>query len=89
MWRVKPPPFPSRGLGLLFALAAVAAIPLSAAEPRVIADLKLKLMPIPAGTFTMGSPAGEAGRIDDEGPQTRVTILQAFWLGQTEVTHVQ
>ena len=26
---------------------------------------------IPAGTFTMGSPANETDRYSDEGPQTR------------------
>lgn len=46
-------------------------------------------MPIPAGTFIMGSPASETGRQTNEGPQTRVTISQPFWLGQTEVTHAQ
>src|SRR5438874_1822880 len=80
-------PLLPRGLGLFLALTAV--VTLNATEPRVVADPKLRFMPIPAGTFMMGSPAGEAGRSDDEGPQTRVTISQPFWLGQTEVTHAQ
>jgi formylglycine-generating enzyme required for sulfatase activity len=33
----------------------------------------------------MGSPAGEAGRAPDEGPQHPVTI-RPFWMGKTEVT---
>jgi sulfatase modifying factor 1 len=78
-----------RGPGLYFILAACCFVPLHAAEPRVIPDLGLKLMPIPAGTFVMGSPATEAGRHDDEGPRTHVTITQPFWLGQTVVTHAQ
>ena len=41
---------------------------------------------IPAGSFLMGSPAGEAGRYDNEGPQTRVTISGPFLLKKTEVT---
>lgn len=41
---------------------------------------------IPAGSFVMGSPAGESGRDDDEGPQTRVTISRPFLLKATEVT---
>ncbi len=41
---------------------------------------------IPAGSFTMGSLAGEAGRDDDEGPRHRVTIPRAFALGKYEVT---
>ena len=30
--------------------------------------------PIPGGTFTMGSPANEAGHSDDEGPQVKVKV---------------
>lgn len=40
---------------------------------------------IPGGTFQMGSPAGEAARQDNEGPQTEVTIAP-FWMGRHEVT---
>ncbi len=40
---------------------------------------------VPAGTFVMGSPEGEAGRDDDE-RQRAVTISQGFWLGKYEVT---
>ena len=39
----------------------------------------------PADSFTMGSPAGEVGRDDDE-TQHRVTLTQGFWMGETEVT---
>jgi formylglycine-generating enzyme required for sulfatase activity len=48
-------------------------------------DVRFEMVPIPAGTFTMGSPAGEPGRSDDEGPQHQVTI-RPFWMGKTEVT---
>ena len=41
---------------------------------------------IPAGEFTMGSPASEAGRFDHEGPQRTVKIAQPFALGRNEVT---
>ena len=34
----------------------------------------------------MGSPEGERGRWEAEGPQTRVTLTQGFWLGKYEVT---
>jgi formylglycine-generating enzyme required for sulfatase activity len=40
---------------------------------------------IPAGQFVMGSPAGEPGRFDNEGPQ-RVVALKAFALGKYDVT---
>lgn len=43
---------------------------------------------IPAGTFTMGSPADEPGRDSDEGPQHRVRISK-FAMGQFEVTRGQ
>ena len=39
----------------------------------------------PPGEFTMGSPASEAGRFDDE-VQHRRAIRQAFYLSETEVT---
>jgi formylglycine-generating enzyme required for sulfatase activity len=47
--------------------------------------VKFDMVPIPAGSFTMGSPAGEAGRSEDEGPQHEVAI-PAFWMGAVEVT---
>src|SRR5471030_1843027 len=64
-------------------------VTLYAAEPQIVPDLHLKLMPIPAGTFTMGSPAAEPGHREDEAPQTRVVISHSFWLGQTAVTQMQ
>ncbi len=41
---------------------------------------------IPAGEFTMGSPASEAGRGLDEGPQRVVSIARPFALERNEVT---
>jgi formylglycine-generating enzyme required for sulfatase activity len=43
---------------------------------------------IPAGTFTMGSPAAESGRDDNE-IQHQVTLTQAFYMQTTEVTQGQ
>jgi len=40
---------------------------------------------IPAGSFQMGSPSGQAGRKDDEGPQYEV-CLNNFYLCTTETT---
>lgn len=48
--------------------------------------VKFKLVPIPAGSFLMGSPETEKGHKPDEGPQTEVK-LDAFWMGIHEVTH--
>ena len=41
---------------------------------------------VAAGRFQMGSPVAEAGRSNDEGPQTEVTISRGFWLGIVTVT---
>ena len=41
---------------------------------------------IPPGTFLMGSPADEAGRFANEGPQRLVTISAGFWMGTYPVT---
>ncbi len=49
---------------------------------------QLELLPIPGGTFTMGSPATEKGRGDDEGPQVQVTV-EPFWMAKTEITWLQ
>ncbi len=44
-----------------------------------------EMVPIPGGTFMMGSPAGEAGHQPDEAPQHKVTI-SPFWMEKCEVT---
>ena len=41
-----------------------------------------EMVVVPAGKFTMGSPATEAGRDDDEGPQREVTLDQPFAVGK-------
>ena len=52
----------------------------------VIPSCGIKLNWVAPGHFQMGSPATEAGRSDDEGPQTEVTISRGFWLGTFTVT---
>ena len=49
------------------------------------AQLTLDMVLIPGGTFTMGTPAGEAERQENEGPQHKVK-LDAFYLCTTETT---
>jgi formylglycine-generating enzyme required for sulfatase activity len=44
-------------------------------------DVKFEMVPIPGGEFVMGSPAGEAKRNEDEGPQHPVKIAP-FWMGK-------
>jgi formylglycine-generating enzyme required for sulfatase activity len=60
--------------------------------------VKMGLVLIPAGTFTMGSteaeikavlakwPQGKEQRFADEKPAHKVTISKAFWMGKHEVT---
>ena len=48
-------------------------------------DVKFEMVPIAGGTFLMGSPAGEAERLDDEGPQVEVTV-PPMWVAKYEVT---
>ena len=45
-----------------------------------------KMVLIPPGSFTMGSPDDEPNRDADEGPAHQVTIAQSFAMGRTEVT---
>ena len=46
------------------------------------------MVAVPAGSYTMGSPAAEAGRHADEG-QRRVTIEEPFAVGVYEVTFAE
>ena len=48
-------------------------------------DLTFEMLPIPGGKFTIGSPASEEKRGDDEGPQKEIEIAP-FWMGKYEVT---
>jgi formylglycine-generating enzyme required for sulfatase activity len=56
---------------------------------QLAASTGIKLVTIPAGTFTMGSADDEADRGADESPQTRVTLTKDFFLGATDVTQGQ
>lgn len=47
--------------------------------------VRFEMIPIPAGKFSLGSPAGEAERSEDEGPQAEVE-LPPFWIAKTELT---
>ena len=55
---------------------------------RVFKDCEMcpEMVVVPAGSFTMGSPASEEGREHYEGPQHRVRISRPFAVGKYEVT---
>jgi formylglycine-generating enzyme required for sulfatase activity len=60
----------------------------SAEPPAVTNSLGMKLVWIPKGQFTMGSPVEEEGSEDDETPHS-VTLTADYYLGVTEVTQEQ
>ncbi len=83
---------PSRpSLVLILAIAAVLALSARGfATDRPEREFKEcpdcpQMVGIPAGSFVMGSPAGEPGRFDGEGPQHAVS-LRAFALAKYDVT---
>ncbi|MBN1593706.1 MAG: SUMF1/EgtB/PvdO family nonheme iron enzyme, partial [Candidatus Coatesbacteria bacterium] len=48
----------------------------------------ITMLPMPAGSFLMGSPDNEVGRDESEGPQRTVNI-SAFEMSETEITQLQ
>jgi len=67
--------------------AAVIASP--AYDKTTTNSIGMEFMLIPAGEFKMGSPSGEEGRLDREGPVHTVKIEKAYYLGKYEVTQKQ
>ena len=67
--------------------AAVAAPSEMAAYTQEIepTPVKIDMLPIPGGTFVMGSPNNEANHGEDEGPQQRVKV-DPFWMAKYEIT---
>ncbi len=55
------------------------------AQPIPGTEQAIEMVPIPGGTFTMGSPESEAKRDQDEGPQRQVKV-DGFWMGKYEIT---
>lgn len=80
-------PAPLAGIDVEAAAQAVAApadlAPYTETLPNT--EITFDMVPIPAGTFTLGSPPSEPGRGEDEGPQVKVQI-PAFYMGKVEVT---
>ena len=50
--------------------------------------VKMEMVYVAPGSFTMGSPRSEDGHYDDE-TQHRVTLTKGYWLGKYEVTQRQ
>jgi len=73
---------------LLAAVLSIGVGPQQSERIDLGGDVTMEVVRIPAGSFDMGSPAGEAGRGPDE-DQHRVTIAEEFWLGRTPVTRGQ
>ena len=79
------------GLGLLMAANGAASEDKSAEKytetfkAKEGTKLSFDMVLIPGGTLMMGSPADQAGRADNEGPQHRVQ-LDPFYLCTTETT---
>lgn len=61
-------------------------VPYEASIPGT--DLTFEMVPVPGGTFKMGSPEDEDGRNDDEGPQFEV-LVDPMWVAKTEVNWAQ
>jgi formylglycine-generating enzyme required for sulfatase activity/serine/threonine protein kinase len=64
-------------------------VPGQNAEVELPGGVKVELVWIRPGEFRMGSPGNEAGRFNDEGPQTSVRLTRGFWLGKYPVTQGQ
>jgi formylglycine-generating enzyme required for sulfatase activity len=75
-------------------LSSRSAAPLSAAEECSLKPRDTfkecvncpEMVVVPAGSFTMGSPASEKGRAEDEGPQHTVTLRGPFAVGKFALT---
>ena len=55
---------------------------------HTVASISMDMIFCPPGTFTMGSPSNETGRVGDE-TQHQVTLSHGFYLGKHEVTQAQ
>jgi formylglycine-generating enzyme required for sulfatase activity len=57
-----------------------------AGQTYLVPPTGIELVPIPAGTFTMGTPSG--GNYTER-PVMEVALTEPFWLGKTPVTQAQ
>jgi formylglycine-generating enzyme required for sulfatase activity len=47
------------------------------------------MLVIPPGSFVMGSPVTEAGRIEEEGPQHSVAFARRFTVSRAPITRAE
>ncbi|MFP4069542.1 MAG: SUMF1/EgtB/PvdO family nonheme iron enzyme [Opitutales bacterium] len=73
VWEVDPVPIPGPSLG----------------ESWTVPYLGLEFAWVDAGSFDMGSPPPEPGRLPNEGPPTTVRFTYGYWAGVHEVTQAQ
>jgi formylglycine-generating enzyme required for sulfatase activity len=75
---------------LFFAFISIAAQSqdLKAYEQQVTESIKIKMLPVKAGSFAIGTPGSEEGRDADEGPQKNISV-SAFWMSEKEITFGQ
>jgi formylglycine-generating enzyme required for sulfatase activity len=58
-------------------------------QPWMVPYLGHEFVWVEPGTYTMGSPLPESGRLPNEGPQTSVRFTRGFWAGVYEVTQAR
>ena len=75
-------------VGAWLAASPTLALPASGGGDAVVNSLGMRMVHVPAGSFRMGSPAGEPMRQEEEAPR-RVTLTRAFRIAATEVTQKQ
>lgn len=75
-----------RGSGALHLASGVYQSPFVAYTDTIPgSEISFQMVPIPGGEFLMGSPEGEIGRNEDEGPVRKIR-LSPFWMGKFEIT---
>lgn len=74
---------------LLFVLGSIAASAQNEVTLTLPGNVPLEMVRIPAGSFDMGSPDQERGRLANEGPVHHVVLTHDFYMGRFEVTQKQ
>jgi len=83
LWDARDYSGPTRGFAVRLKRKTV-----SRDDKKITNSLGMEFVYIPPGTFMMGSPSGEKGRLKDE-KQHRVTLTKGFYMQTTEVTQGQ